>query len=194
MPSRRHRELSIALKNIRNNRTIKPQNHIHLTSPQPCKPGPPPGKSQIFQGKEPRRSVRAVISNGNRRELSVVRNKTIIKQHHHTHSTVPPPCEPGPPPGKSQIFQGKEEQGSGMKNREIQKGFPGFEWSGLCSDVANHSRNDKMHTPPPMSNYLRGGCAKRWDALINQGKSQCHEVLISWEVRSYAYIMLQTLR
>ena len=23
-----------------------------------------------------------------------------------------------------------------------------------------------------MSNYLRGGCAKRWDALINQGKSK----------------------
>ena len=135
---RRRRELTIALTNIRKNRTIKPQNHIHLTTPQPC--------------------------------------------------------EPRPPPEKSQIFQGKEEQGSGMKNREIQKGFPGFEWSGLCSDVANHSRNDKMHTPLPLSNYLRGGCAKRWDALINQGKSQCHEVLISWEVRSYAYIMLQTLR
>jgi hypothetical protein len=38
--------------------------------------------------------------------------------------------------------------------------------------VANHSRNDKMHTPRPMSNYLRGGCAKRWEAWINKGKQK----------------------
>ena len=45
--------------------------------------------------------------------------------------------------------------------------------------VANHSRNDKMHTPPPMSNYLRGGCAKRWEALIYQGISRITGIVVS---------------
>ena len=31
-------------------------------------------------------------------------------------------------------------------------------------------RNDKMHPPRQLSNYLRRGGAKRWEALINQGK------------------------
>ena len=57
----------------------------------------------------------------------------------------------------------------------------GFIVSTVVDDVANHSRNDIMHTPLPMSNYLRGGCAKRWDALINQGKSQLDQNCAGFE-------------
>ena len=58
----------------------------------------------------------------------------------------------------------------------------GFIVSTCVDDVRLLPTNDKMHPPYPMSNYLRRGGAKRWDALIYQGKRDIRESVVKREV------------